>query len=196
MAEPQTLNTQKGGIEIEGIGKDFIPRCLDKTLIDHWMKGNGKKSYNMARRLLAEEGMMCGGSAGAPMVAAVEYCKEHKIGKGKRVVIILPDNIRNYMTKHLNNDWMYEKGYITEEQCAKASVSDLIPNNDWGQDRTVSDLDLREAVFVDADSTCEEISRLMLKGGYAQYPVKDKDGKIVGVITKTELMNKLIKKAV
>ena len=36
----------------------------------------------------------------------------------------------------------------------------------------------------------------MLKGGYAQYPVKTKDGNIVGVITKTDLMNKLIKKAV
>merc|ERR1712151_195635 len=90
----------------------------------------------------------------------------------------------------------YEKGYITEEQCAKASVSDLIPNNDWGQDKTVADLDLREAVFVEADTTCEEVSRLMLKGGYAQYPVKDKDGNVVGVITKTDLMNKLIKKAV
>ena len=38
------------------------------------------------------------------------------------------------MTKHLNNDWMYERGYITEEECAKAAVSDLIPNTDWGQD--------------------------------------------------------------
>ena len=88
----------------------------------------------MARRLLSEEGLMCGGSAGSALAAAIEYCKEHKVGKGKRVVIILPDNIRNYMTKHLNNDWMYEKGYITEEQCTKASVCDLIPNNDWGQD--------------------------------------------------------------
>ena len=49
------------------------------------------------------------------MVAAIEYCKEFKVGKGKRVVVLFPDNIRNYMTKHLNNDWMYEKGYITED---------------------------------------------------------------------------------
>lgn len=59
--------------------------------------------------------MMVGGSCGAPMVAAIEYCKEFKVGKGKRVVVLFPDNIRNYMTKHLNNDWMYEKGYITED---------------------------------------------------------------------------------
>lgn len=58
---------------------------------------------------------MCGGSSGTAMDAAINYIKEHKIGKGKRVVVLLPDNIRNYMTKHLNDDWMYERGYITEE---------------------------------------------------------------------------------
>ena len=60
----------------------------------------------MARRLLREEGFMCGGSSGTAMDAAVKYCKEHKIGADKTVVVVLPDNIRNYMTKHLNDDWM------------------------------------------------------------------------------------------
>lgn len=69
----------------------------------------------MARRLLREEGMFCGGSSGTAMWAAVEYCKKHNIGKDKNVVVVLPDNIRNYITKYLNNDWMYERGYITEE---------------------------------------------------------------------------------
>ena len=196
MAEPASLNAQKGGIEVEGIGKDFIPRCLDKTHVDHWMKANGKRSYTMARRLLREEALMCGGSAGAPMQAAVEYIKEHKIGAGKRCVVLFPDNIRNYMTKHLNNDWMYEKGYITEKECADAAVSDLVPNNDWGQDKTVADLDLHEAEFIDADATVGEVRQLMLKAGYAQYPVKEKNGKITGVVTKTDLMNKLVKGAV
>lgn len=72
----------------------------------------------MARRLLREEGLMCGGSSGTAMNAAVDYIKQNKIGKGKRVVVLLPDNIRNYMTKHLNADWMCERGYITEQECA------------------------------------------------------------------------------
>ena len=86
----------------------------------------------MARRLMREEGLMCGGSSGTAFWAAVKYIKEQKIGKGKRVVVLLPDNIRNYMTKHLNDDWMYEQGYITEQDCAKGAVSTLIPNTDWG----------------------------------------------------------------
>ena len=87
---------------------------LDRTNVDHWIKAPDKESYLMARRLMREEGLMCGGSSGTAFWAAVKYIKEQKIGKGKRVVVLLPDNIRNYMTKHLNDDWMYEQGYITE----------------------------------------------------------------------------------
>ena len=136
LAQPESLNGPgpKGGQQIEGIGYDFIPRVLDRTLTDFWMKGPDKESYLMARRLMREEGLMCGGSSGTAMWAAVKYIKENNIGKGKRCVVICPDNIRNYMTKHLNDDWMYERGYITEEQCAKNAVSDLVPSRDWGQD--------------------------------------------------------------
>ena len=49
----------------------------------------------MARRLMREEGLMSGDSSGAAMWAALKYIKENKIGKGKRVVVILPDSIRN-----------------------------------------------------------------------------------------------------
>lgn len=95
---------------------------------------------------------MCGGSSGTAFWAALEYIKTHDIGKGKRCVVILPDNIRNYMTKHLNNDWMYERGYITEEECAKGAVSDLVPSRDWGQELTVADMNLNKAVFVQANT--------------------------------------------
>ena len=58
--------------------------------------------------------MLCGGSSGTALSAAVELIKELNIGEGKRVVVLLPDSVRNYITKFLNNDWMYENGFITE----------------------------------------------------------------------------------
>ena len=116
LAIPASLTDDKpeNGYQVEGIGYDFIPRVFDRTVVDDWIKSDDKPSFLMARRLLREEGLMCGGSSGTAMYAAVEYIKKHKIGKGKRCVVILPDNIRNYMTKHLNADWMYEKGFISE----------------------------------------------------------------------------------
>jgi len=87
---------------------------------------------------------MCGGSCGQAMWGAIQYIKKHKIGKGKTVVVVLPDGIRNYMTKHLSADWMYERGYIDEDTCTAAYADTLIPCQDWGKDMKVKDLELKE----------------------------------------------------
>lgn len=98
--------------QVEGIGYDFQPRVLDKTCTDKWMKIGDKDSFYWSRRLIAEEGMLVGGSSGTAMAAAIEICKT--LPADKRVVVILPDSIRNYITKFLNNDWLYEYGFIDE----------------------------------------------------------------------------------
>lgn len=139
---------------------------------------------------------MCGGSSGTAFHAAMTYIKKHNIGKGKRCVVILPDNIRNYMTKHLNNDWMYERGYMTEEECAKAAVSDLIPNTDWGQDQTVGSMNLHKAEFISFNTPVSKVLEKFQSQGYAQYPVKTEDGEVMGSITKSQLLEKLVKQRV
>ena len=146
---------------MEGVGYDFLPRVFDRTVVDEWMKGPDKEGFVMARRLMREEGLLCGGSSGMAMHGAIEYIKANKIGKGKRVVVLLPDNIRNYMTKHLNSDWMYERGYITEQECANNFVSNLVPNNDWGQHLTVKDIPLNEAVFIKQTATVSEAIKMI-----------------------------------
>jgi len=100
------------------------------------------------------------------------------------------------MTKHLNDDWMYEKGYITEEECYRGAVSDLIENTDWGQDQTVANLDLPEAVFLDSKTTVGDAIKKFQTDGFAQYPVREVSGKIKGILTKSETMKQLVKKRV
>lgn len=200
LAQPESLNdanpAAEGGQQIEGIGYDFIPRVCDRTLVDDWIKAPDKESYLMARRLMREEGMMCGGSSGTAMWAAIKYIKEKNIGAGKRCVVILPDNIRNYMTKHLNDDWMYERGYITEEECTSGATSDLVPNTDWGKDMTVNDLDLADAVFVETTTPIGEAIRLFQTKGFAQFPVREASGKITGILTKSKTIEQLVKQRV
>ena len=176
------------------MGYDFIPRVLDRTVVDSWMKSPCKDSFIMARRLLREEGFMCGGSSGTAMDAAVKYIKEHKIGADKTVVVVLPDNIRNYMTKHLNDDWMCERGYITEQQCFERNLPKHIENNDWGQDKTVKELDMHAAYFLSMKTTCQEAIDLMRTKGYDQFPVKGEDGKTFGALTATNLLMRLGKR--
>lgn len=76
------MNIPGPSYKVEGIGYDFVPRVCDRSKIDKWYKSNDKNSLTMARRLMLEEGVMCGGSSGATMHYALEYAKEHKLGKG------------------------------------------------------------------------------------------------------------------
>ena len=103
-----------GGTEVEpylveGIGYDFIPDVLDNDLVDEYIKTNDEESFLMARRLIREEGLLCGGSSGSAMVAALQTAKN--LNKGEKCLVLLPDGVRNYMSKFLNDDWMRKNGF-------------------------------------------------------------------------------------
>ncbi len=95
---------------VEGIGYDFIPDVLDNNLVDHYIKVNDQDSFLMARRIIKEEGLLVGGSSGATVFAALTAAKNLK--KNQKCVMILPDGIRNYLSKFADNTWMREKGFL------------------------------------------------------------------------------------
>ena len=102
LAVPDQLNDYKRlqGYQVEGIGYDFIPTVLDRDIIDTWVKVDDDKAFDMARKMIKHEGLMVGGSSGSCMAGAYEYIKQNEAElKGKRVVILCADSIRNYMSK-------------------------------------------------------------------------------------------------
>lgn len=61
LALPDSLNdTDVSFYEVEGIGYDFLPTVLDRSVVDQWIKTNDAESLPMARRLIREEGLLCG----------------------------------------------------------------------------------------------------------------------------------------
>lgn len=106
-----------GGVEVfsyqvEGIGYDFIPDVLDNSLVDEYVKVNDEDSFLMARRLIREEGLLVGGSSGTAVWAALQVAQTLK--KGQRCLVVLPDGIRNYLTKFVDDKWMHEHGFLKE----------------------------------------------------------------------------------
>jgi len=96
---------------------------LDRSLVDEWVKTEDRESFLVARRLIRREGLLCGGSSGTAMWAALQIAKRE--GPGKRFVVILPDSVRNYMTKFVDDQWMKEHGF-TEQRWEANSIGDLL----------------------------------------------------------------------
>ena len=101
LALPANLNQQYANesYKVEGIGYDFVPDVLDQKAVDHWYKTDDREAFAYARRLIAEEGLLVGGSSGSAIAAMVKSVKELGLGKGDVVVVILPDSIRSYLSK-------------------------------------------------------------------------------------------------
>lgn len=86
---------------IQGIGANFVPSILDKSIIDEIIQVDEKEAYIQVKKLGKSEGILCGISSGANMFAAIKVAK--KLGKGKTVVTVLPDTGERYLSTDLFN---------------------------------------------------------------------------------------------
>jgi cystathionine beta-synthase len=161
---------------------------LDRSIIDEWVKTTDKPSFVMSRRLIREEGLLCGGSSGTAMYAAIEYCKKNKIGAGKRVVVLLPDSVRNYMTKFLNDDWMIDNGFMQSPATSESGQ--------WWFNQTVGALTLPVPFTVNPTLSCKDAIEIMKEHGFDQLPVVDENSNVSGMITEGNLTALIVHKRV
>jgi len=95
---------------VEGIGYDFFPSVLNRDNVKQWIKTTDKESFHYARLLIKDEGLLCGGSSGAVLAAALKAAKALK--KDQNCVLVLPDGIRNYLSKFVNPKWLQEHNLL------------------------------------------------------------------------------------
>jgi cystathionine beta-synthase len=187
LALPDNLNGKISSYKVEGIGYDFIPTVLDRSLVDEWIKTEDKESFIMSRRLIRSEGLFVGGSSGSAVVAAIQVAKRFK--KGQRVVVLLPDSVRNYMSKFLNDNWMVENGFMEEQD-------HVDPKAEWWWRRTVADLRLRTPLTINSSLSCATAIEIMSKEGYDQLPVVSPEGAVEGTVTLGNLTSQITRGSV
>ena len=187
LAEPEALNDERRlePYAVEGIGYDFIPTVLDRALVDEWVKTEDLASLLMARRLIREEGLLCGGSSGSAMVGALRAAA--RLGAGQRCVVVLPDGIRNYMSKHLRDSWMAANGF--GDELLQPAGGAALP---WWAGRCVVDLAFHTPVTAAPSVTVKEAIGLLNSMGIDQLPVVGEDNSILGVVTEGNLSARVL----
>ena len=162
----------------EGIGEDILPKNVDFSMIDHFIKVTDKDAAVMTRRLSREEGLFVGWSCGSAVHGALEYAKEN-LKEGDTMVIILPDHGTRYLGKIYNDDWMRNHGFLEDKSYGTAR--DIIASR-------IGNYSL--AVSHKTDKVKDAIA-LMNSRSVSQIPVLE-DGHVVGSLTDNKLLSKII----
>lgn len=93
---------------VEGIGEDFVPRTYDQSVVDVVIQVSDSESFATAIRLTREEGIFAGGSSGTAVAGALSFARANP--SMKRIVVLLPDSGKSYVSKFYNEEWRRSKG--------------------------------------------------------------------------------------
>jgi len=131
LALPASLNEAGKGRSyvVEGIGYDFTPDVLTREpdMIDTWVKTNDTDAFAAVQSLMRHEAMLVGGSSGSALAGALAWLRSEN-GRGisqtpgKNVVIMLPDGLRNYITK----DWFRDIAFRPEPSPLAKRIAEVL----------------------------------------------------------------------
>jgi cystathionine beta-synthase len=161
--------------KVEGIGEDMLCGAMDFKMVDDIRQVDDRQSFVAARRLAREEGIFAGGSAGAAVHVAVQLAKE--VGKGKTIVVILPDTGMSYVSKFHSDEWMRDNGFAEEK--GAGTVRDLLNGK-------------RAVITARKGQRVDQVVEAMRQHGISQMPVMSEDGRAVGMIHEYDLLNALV----
>jgi len=115
---------EAGSYAVEGVGEDEIPGTWDRSAITGYEVVEDAESFALARRLTESTGLFTGGSAGLALAAGLRVARGRPADA--RVVVLVPDSGKNYLTKVYNQDWLRDNGFEPRTPAAAATVADLL----------------------------------------------------------------------
>ncbi len=163
---------------MEGIGEDFIPKTFNRQVVDEMVRVSDKESFNVARRLAREEGILAGGSSGTALAAALKYAR--RLDRPRTIVVLLPDTGRNYLSKMYSDRWMQENGFWEDRARPRQVVGEILSGKT--QRPTLISVSPRDKLG--------RAIALMEAHSISQLPVVEQD-RVVGSLNESALMKVL-----
>ncbi|MBM3705550.1 MAG: cystathionine beta-synthase [Actinobacteria bacterium] len=164
--------------KVEGIGEDFIPRTFNRQIVDEMVRVSDKESFNTARKLAREEGLLVGGSSGTALAAALKYAKS--LDKPKYFVVLMPDTGRNYIDKIYSDHWMKKNGFWEGEKPRTVIIKEVLAIKKA----------LPPLISISSGEKLIKAISLIQEFNISQLPVID-DNHIVGSLNEVSLMQLL-----
>ncbi|HYP14031.1 MAG TPA: cystathionine beta-synthase [Bryobacteraceae bacterium] len=163
-----------GSYAVEGIGQSAVPPVSDLSRVSRAYTIPDAESFEVARALLRQAGILAGSSSGTLVAAALRYCREQTAPK--RVATFICDTGSKYLSKMFNDFWMLDQGYL---QLPKTGdIRDLIlRRHQEGRVITVGP----------RDSLLTAYQRMRM-ADISQVPVLDEDSKPVGILDESDLL--------
>ncbi|EEH22465.2 cystathionine beta-synthase [Paracoccidioides brasiliensis Pb03] len=198
LALPESLNQEHMNepYKVEGIGYDFVPDVLDHGVVDKWYKTGDRESFQYARQLIAEEGLLVGGSSGSAIAGLAKAAKDYNFTEDDVIVVIFPDSIRSYLSKFADDDWLAANDLLptTSQETEPGSPDVLqarVPKDPF-LGAKAKDLRLKPVTTVLSNSSCEAAIEIMRDKGFDQLPVLAPTGRrLVGLVTLGNLLSRL-----
>lgn len=163
--------------KVEGVGEDILCDAMDYSVVDDFYQVNDKESFLMARRLVREEGLFCGGSSGSNVHIAVELAK--KLGPGKTIVTVLCDSATRYTTKFLNDQWMKDYGFLGSDR-------------DLGYvEEVLAFRGNRPVITAKESDTLGTIVDSLKRHGVSQVPIVDDGGRVRSLVHEVDILRAL-----
>jgi len=188
MADPENPDEQLSmpSYKVEGIGYDFIPKNCERDVIDEWVKIDDHQSFKFARQMLKTEGLLCGGTSGSTVAACCKWIKENNLQDREdlRFICFASDSIRNYLSKHLSDEWMVQYGF-TEKEIFYDESHPLCG-------KTADMCNLRHVPHYDARLTVSDALDCF-RNGDKLVPLIE-SGKVFGVLTENSLLEAIVTK--